>query len=529
MLSQLISLNKRIVFQWIPSHCGILGNENADALAKKDSTATYRPVTKSTYYSVKRFIKSTYFNKQNLITQSQGKKWNSLHQNPQLIPDLPRKSSVAAFRLATGHDCLAKHLHRIGIYQSPNCPLCNSNQEMDSEHLKICASVAGHDNIFEKYWSARGQMTLFSTKQDEWDRWLPFGIFTYNTAPHCSIKFTLYELMFGRMENIRGPLRQEAKKHTKMILCKWLALLIGMTTVKVECFSATQNEEIKGQAGIYFDFVANVWFTPHLWDAISYVDIGLVQHLYDTLKQGIATIQNECSTLKKKSPERNSIALRLSEATVRSRALRLLSLGPFEGFPTGRSLVATDPENVQALYVDCDVDSCCGLFTCYTANIQHTTCTDVSRLSFCFNTGELLCELLVMINSVNSYGYHGNKVPQNRRPISLLSTLGKICEGVIYNRLYPHLQRHIPDEQFAFMSGRSTTTQLLRLTETITTAFNNKQYAAMMLLDVNKAYDTEWHTGVVYPVYNVEMTALVRREIPKETSSQRSANKREKD
>ncbi|KAJ4427393.1 hypothetical protein ANN_25014 [Periplaneta americana] len=95
MLSQLISLNKIIVFQWIPSHCGILGNENADALAKKGSTATYRPVTKSTYYSVKRFIKSTYldFNKQNLITQSQGKKWNSLLQNPRLIPDLPRKLS----------------------------------------------------------------------------------------------------------------------------------------------------------------------------------------------------------------------------------------------------------------------------------------------------------------------------------------------------------------------------------------------------------------------------------------------------
>ncbi|KAJ4446214.1 hypothetical protein ANN_12908 [Periplaneta americana] len=164
MLSQLISLNKRIVFQWIPSHCGILGNENADALAKKGSTTTYRPVAKSTYYSVKRFIKSTYldFNKQNLITQSQENKCNSLHQNPQLIPDLPRKSSVAAFRLATGHDCLAKHLHRIGIYQSPNCPLCNSNQEMDSEHLKICASVEDHDNIFEKYWSARGQMTLLS-------------------------------------------------------------------------------------------------------------------------------------------------------------------------------------------------------------------------------------------------------------------------------------------------------------------------------------------------------------------------------
>ncbi|KAJ4444457.1 hypothetical protein ANN_06249 [Periplaneta americana] len=137
------------------AHVGF--RENPGRNLNQGSTATYRPVTKSTYYSVKRFIKSTCldFNKQNLITQSQGKKWNSLHHNPQLIPDLPRKSSVAAFRLAIGHDCLAKNLHRIGIYQSPNCPLCNSNQEMDSEHLKICASVDGHDNIFEKYWSAR--------------------------------------------------------------------------------------------------------------------------------------------------------------------------------------------------------------------------------------------------------------------------------------------------------------------------------------------------------------------------------------
>ncbi|KAJ4439409.1 hypothetical protein ANN_07533 [Periplaneta americana] len=48
-ITKILSLDKRIVFQWIPSHCGILGNENADALAKKGSTATYIPVTKSTF------------------------------------------------------------------------------------------------------------------------------------------------------------------------------------------------------------------------------------------------------------------------------------------------------------------------------------------------------------------------------------------------------------------------------------------------------------------------------------------------
>ncbi|KAJ4432028.1 hypothetical protein ANN_20642 [Periplaneta americana] len=53
----------------------------------------------------------------------------------------------------------------------------------------------------------------------------------------------------------------------------------------------------------------------------------------NTILRWVASFRNTGSTLKKKSPGRNSIALRLSEATVRSRALRLLSLGPFEGNP----------------------------------------------------------------------------------------------------------------------------------------------------------------------------------------------------
>ncbi|KAJ4431538.1 hypothetical protein ANN_20137 [Periplaneta americana] len=51
----------------------------------------------------------------------------------------------------------------------------------------------------------------------------------------------------------------------------------------------------------------------------------------NTILRWVASFRITGSTLKKKSPGRNSIALRLSEATVRSRALRLLSLGPFEG------------------------------------------------------------------------------------------------------------------------------------------------------------------------------------------------------
>ncbi|KAJ4446942.1 hypothetical protein ANN_13644 [Periplaneta americana] len=67
----------------------------------------------------------------------------------------------------------------------------------------------------------------------------------------------------------------------------------------------------------------------------THFDIGCHARIpsRNTILRWVASFRITGSTLKKKSPGRNSIALRLSEATVRSRALRLLSLGPFEGPP----------------------------------------------------------------------------------------------------------------------------------------------------------------------------------------------------
>ncbi|KAJ4441946.1 hypothetical protein ANN_11810 [Periplaneta americana] len=68
---------------------------------------------------------------------------------------------------------------------------------------------------------------------------------------------------------------------------------------------------------------------------ISKSDVTLKIPTRNTILRWVASFRITGSTLKKKSPGRNSIALRLSEATVRSRALRLLSLGPFEGCCVG--------------------------------------------------------------------------------------------------------------------------------------------------------------------------------------------------
>ena len=56
-----------------------------------------------------------------------------------------RKQAVATFRLETGHECLAKHLHLFNILPSANCKLCRlPNTVMDYHHLR--QSVVQKDN-----------------------------------------------------------------------------------------------------------------------------------------------------------------------------------------------------------------------------------------------------------------------------------------------------------------------------------------------------------------------------------------------
>ncbi|KAJ4431239.1 hypothetical protein ANN_19836 [Periplaneta americana] len=70
-------------------------------------------------------------------------KLKELLENPNQISELPHKIAVAMFRLVTGHDCLGKHLHRIGIFPTPHCPLCPNHEEMYMEHLKHSAMSTG--------------------------------------------------------------------------------------------------------------------------------------------------------------------------------------------------------------------------------------------------------------------------------------------------------------------------------------------------------------------------------------------------
>jgi len=45
--------------------------------------------------------------------------------------------------------------------------------------------------------------------QSNWDKWLPYATFVFNTTRHTTTQFTPHELLFGRRPNIRGLLQKE--------------------------------------------------------------------------------------------------------------------------------------------------------------------------------------------------------------------------------------------------------------------------------------------------------------------------------
>jgi transposase InsO family protein len=48
-----------------------------------------------------------------------------------------------------------------------------------------------------------------SEDQTNWDKWIPYAIFIFNTTPHTSTGYTPHELMFGRKPHIPGILQKE--------------------------------------------------------------------------------------------------------------------------------------------------------------------------------------------------------------------------------------------------------------------------------------------------------------------------------
>ena len=126
LLQSLVELSTRnkVVVQWIPAHVGIKGNDKADYLAKQGSKMQ-QPEVPTSYKEIRSILKQSFL-----------EDWRAIHNyNPAQddLHQLDRSGQSTIFRLRTGHCGLQKHLHRMNLADTPDCPCGLAEQTV--EHI----------------------------------------------------------------------------------------------------------------------------------------------------------------------------------------------------------------------------------------------------------------------------------------------------------------------------------------------------------------------------------------------------------
>lgn len=92
------------------------------------------------------------------------------------------------------------------------------------------------------------------------------------------------------------------------------------------------------------------------------------------------------------------------------------------------------------------------------------------------------------------------KSPTSYRPISLLSSIGKVFERIIFHRLQSFVEENdlIHDCQYGFRAQHSTTHQVKRVVKMIRQNKQRRHSTGILFIDIEKAFDSIWHKGLLY-------------------------------
>ncbi|GFU21087.1 uncharacterized protein LOC103524116 [Trichonephila clavipes] len=153
LLVQLETVIEFFLREWVPSHCGLWGNERAYFLAKKGAGILQNFRRDLTLQSAKLEIKRIFRESFRLTASrvARDKPWSTLCKKSHGIPSSPRAAAVAKFRLLTGHGCLCAYLFRFNLVTSPICVLCDTGQNMTAAHLDEYSALNDLNCIVKRY------------------------------------------------------------------------------------------------------------------------------------------------------------------------------------------------------------------------------------------------------------------------------------------------------------------------------------------------------------------------------------------
>ena len=88
----------------------------------------------------------------------------------------------------------------------------------------------------------------------------------------------------------------------------------------------------------------------------------------------------------------------------------------------------------------------------------------------------------------------GHEVPNNNRPVSLLTAFSKTCERVVLNQLTDYLVRH---KRISKHQSGNKKMKNIFITDAILESIDNKHLTALLLLDLSKAFDSIEHNILI--------------------------------
>ena len=86
------------------------------------------------------------------------------------------------------------------------------------------------------------------------------------------------------------------------------------------------------------------------------------------------------------------------------------------------------------------------------------------------------------------------------RPISLLSTVGKVLEKIIHKHLFNFIRDNniLTTLQSGFIPGDSAVNQLVDIYNTFYHSLDQGKEVRAVFCDISKAFDRVWHRGLLY-------------------------------
>ena len=128
----------------------------------------------------------------------------------------------------------------------------------------------------------------------------------------------------------------------------------------------------------------------------------------------------------------------------------------------------------------------------------------VKLFNLVFDTG-LIPESWLVGNILPIYKHKGNiQSPENYRPITLLSCLGKLFTAIINKRLndFSNDKHVILDCQAGFRKGYSTSDNIFIINSLIDILKSRNKKLFCVFVDFKQAFDTVWRGGLWHKLQN---------------------------